>query len=75
MIGIAQIMLHLLGIKCLGDLGFFFFFNSYFSGTVRGISCLLAFYCPHLQLFVGFCVFSAAPPATPHLHVLPPALP
>lgn len=59
MIRIARIMLRLLGIKCLSDPSFFL--NSSFSGTVCGISCFPAFYCPHLQMFVGFCVSSAAP--------------
>lgn len=40
--------------KCLGDL-------VSFSDTICDISCLLPNYCPHLQLFVCFCVFSAFP--------------
>lgn len=50
----TRILLHLLGKKCLGDL-------VSFSDTICGISCLLPNYCPHLRLFVCFCVFSAYP--------------
>ncbi len=50
----TRILLHLLGKKCLGDV-------VSFSDTICGISCLLPNYCPHLRLFVCFCVFSAYP--------------
>lgn len=53
---LSQLLLCLLGKKkCLGDL-------VSFSDTICGMPCLLpTTYCPHLQLFVCFCVFSAFP--------------